>query len=162
MRIARPDASDMADADNGARATMADGLAGGLARGVARALADMGYQSIAEFRIGQGRRVDIIGLDRNSRFIIVEIKTSPADFRGDGKWPEYLPFCDRFFFAVPEDFRRDILPAEHGLMVADEFGAAIVRAAPESPMNGNRRRAQILRFALTAGRRLRRATDPRL
>lgn len=162
MRIARPDLSGMPDADNGARATMADGLAGGLARGVARALADMGYQSIAEFRIGQGRRVDVVGLDRGSRFIVVEIKTSPADFRGDGKWPEYLPFCDRFFFAVPEDFPREILPDEHGLMVADEFGAAIVRAAPESPMNGNRRRAQILHFALTAGRRLRQSDDPRI
>ncbi len=153
-----PIASHKIDSGEGAGAT----LAGDLARGIARALADMGYQSLAEFRVGKGRRVDVIGLDRDGQFIVVEIKTSEADFRGDGKWRDYLPFCDRFFFAVPEDFPRGILPAEHGLMVADAFGAAIVRAAPDTPMNGNRRRAQLLRFALTAAQRHRQAGDPRL
>jgi hypothetical protein len=133
-----------------------------LARGVARSLADMGYESLAEFRVGQGRRVDVIGLGRDGTFIVVEIKTSEADFRGDGKWRDYLPFCDRFFFAVPEDFPRELLPEEHGLMIADAFAAAIVRPAPEAPMNGNRRRAQLLRFARTAAQRHRQATDPRL
>ncbi len=153
-----PIASDRLEPGEGAGTTLADGLA----RGVARALADMGYQSLAEFRVGRGRRVDVVGLDRDGGFIVVEIKTSEADFRGDGKWRDYLPFCDRFFFAVPEDFPRTILPAEHGLMVADAFGAAIVRAAPVAPMNGNRRRAQLLRFALTAAQRHRQASDPRL
>lgn len=153
-----PIASDRLEPSKGASATLADDLA----RGVARALADMGCQSLAEFRVGRGGRVDVIGLDREGGFIVVEIKTSEADFRGDGKWRDYLPFCDRFYFAVPADFPRGILPAEQGLMIADAFTAAIVRAAPEAPMNGNRRRAQLLRFALTAAQRHRRATDPRL
>lgn len=131
-----------------------------LARGVARALADMGYQSLTEFRIGRGRRADVAALNRDGKFIVVEIKTSEADFRADTKWAEYLPFCDRFFFAVPEGFPGEILPAAHGLMVADAYGAAVIRAAPETTMNGSRRRAQILRFALIASRRLRQAGDP--
>ncbi len=152
----------MAILENRVQADAGPSRADELARGIARALADMGYQSLTEFRVGRDRRVDVIGLGRDGTFIVVEIKTSEADFRGDGKWRDYLPFCDRFFFAVPEDFPRDLLPAEHGLMIADAFAAAIVRTAPEAPMNGNRRRAQLLRFARTAAQRHRQATDPRL
>lgn len=133
-----------------------------VARGVCRYLAGLGCATLTEFRVGKGRRVDVVGLDRASRFVVVEIKTSEADFRADAKWPEYLPFADRFFFAVPEGFPSGILPAEHGLMVADGYGAAVLREAAETPMNGTRRRAQLLRFARTAGSRLHRALDPGL
>jgi len=133
-----------------------------VARGVCRHLAALGCATLTEFRVGQGRRVDVVGLDRASRFTVVEIKSSETDFRADGKWPDYLPFADRFYFAVPEDFPRDILPAEHGLIVADGYGAPVLREAPETPMNGTRRRAQLLRFARTAGVRLHRAWDPGL
>lgn len=131
-----------------------------VARGVCRHLAGLGCATLTEFRVGQGRRVDVIGLDRDSRFTVVEIKTSEADFRGDGKWTDYLPFADRFFFAVPEDFPRRILPEDQGLMVADAYGAAVLREAAETPMHASRRKAQLLRFAHTAGLRLHRAWDP--
>lgn len=131
-----------------------------LARGVARLLGDAGYAAITEFSLKSGRRVDVIALNAASHFTIVEIKTSEADFRADAKWPEYLDYCDAFYFAVPEDFPRDILPVDRGLMVADDYGAAILRAAPEAPMHASRRRAQILRFALAAGGRLQRLNDP--
>ncbi len=131
-----------------------------LARGVGRALGDAGYAAITEFSLKSGRRVDVIALNAAGHFAIVEIKTSEADFRADSKWPEYLEYCDAFYFAVPEDFPRDILPADQGLMVADDYGAAILREAPEAPIHASRRRAQILRFALTAGGRLRRFNDP--
>lgn len=133
-----------------------------VARGVCRHLAGLGCATLTEFRVGNGRRVDVVGLDRASRFVVVEIKTSEADFRADAKWHEYLPFADQFFFAVPEGFPNHILPPDHGLLVADGFGAAVVRDAPETPMNGARRRAQLLRFARTAGTRLHRAWDPGL
>jgi hypothetical protein len=83
-----------------------------LARGVCRTLADHGLATLTEFTLGSGRRVDVIGLDRGGRVTIVEVKSSLADFRSDLKWPEYLDFCDRFFFAVPEDFPRGVLPVE--------------------------------------------------
>lgn len=136
-------------------------LADQLARGVCRRFGTMGYGTLTEFRVGKGRRVDVVGLNPEGRFLIAEIKTSVADFRGDGKWPDYLPFCDAYFFAVPEGFPRDILPEDHGLIVADAHDAEILREAPERPMNGNRRRAQILRFGLAASERLNRTLDPR-
>ncbi len=129
-----------------------------LARGVCRRLGELGYGTVPEFRVGAGRRADVAGLDRAGRFVIVEIKSCLADFRGDRKWHDYLPFCDFYYFAVPVGFPLDAVPAEHGLMVADEHDAAIVRAAPERPMNGTRRRAQLLRFGLVASARLAAAT----
>ena len=91
---------------------------------------------------------------------IVEIKSSLMDFRADRKWREYLDYCDRFFFAVPEGFPRDVLPEDCGLMVADGYGAAFLREAPLRQLNPARRRAQILRFAQTAAQRLIGFTDP--
>lgn len=134
----------------------------GLTRGVCRLLTDLGYGPITEFRLPNSRRVDVIGLDAASRFVIVEVKSSPADFRGDSKWPDYLPWCDRFFFAVSERFPLDLIPQDCGLIVADAWGAAIRREAPELRLHPNRRRAQMLRFALTASERLQRLADPRL
>ncbi len=132
-----------------------------LARGVARWLRDLGYNSLAEFSLGNGRRADIAGLDRKGRFVIVEIKTSEADLRADGKWPEYLDFCDLFYFAVPEGFPHERLPDGHGILVADAFGSAVIREPEECKMNAARRTAQTRRFALAASARLRAFLDPR-
>lgn len=131
-----------------------------LARGVCRALADHGLATLTEFTLGTGRRVDVIGLDRRGLVTIVEVKTCLQDFRGDRKWPEYLAFCDRFFFAVPEDFPRQVLPADCGVMAADPFGAVILRDSPELKLNAARRRAEGLRFGLVAAERLGRLVDP--
>lgn len=133
-----------------------------IGRGVCRTLRDLGYGTLTEFRVGTSRRVDVIGLNRNSEFVVVEIKSSEADFKSDAKWPEYRFYCDRFYFAVSEDFPRQILPEDCGLMVADGYNAAILRPAPETPMNAARRRAQLIRFALAASGRLHELTDPRL
>jgi hypothetical protein len=136
-------------------------LADQLARGICRRLGDLGYGALTEFRVGRGRRVDVIGLNREGRFVIVEIKTSVADFRADAKWPDYLPWCDAFYFSVPADFPQDILPEEEGLIVADAWDATILREAAERTMNATRRRTQILRFGLTASSRLHAVVDPR-
>jgi hypothetical protein len=129
-----------------------------IARGVCRRLGELGYRSLLEFRVGIGRRADVAALDATGRFIIVEIKSSLADFRADAKWPEYLPYCDAYYFAVADGFPQEILPAEHGLIVADEHDAVILREAPHRPMLAARRRAQILRFGLVAASRLSYAT----
>jgi hypothetical protein len=129
-----------------------------IARGVCRRLGELGYGTLLEFRVGLGRRADVAALDVAGRFVIVEIKSSAADFRADDKWPEYLPYCDRYFFAVPPGFPEHVLPREHGLMIADEHDAAVVREAPERPMSAGRRRIQLLRFGLVASARLSHAT----
>ena len=131
-----------------------------LARGVCRALMDRGAGTLTEFTLRSGRRADVIALDDDGRFTIVEVKTNPADFRSDGKWSEYLDFCDRFYFAVPEDFPCELLPPDHGIMVADAYGAQVLRLSAERPMNAARRRALTLRFARAAAQRLTRFNDP--
>lgn len=136
-------------------------LAAALARGVSRTLGAHGGATLTEFTLRTGRRVDVIGVDDRGEITIVEIKTSVADFRSDGKWPEYLDFCDYFYFAVPEDFPRELLPDDCGVMVADAYEALILVPSEARPVNGSRRRALILRFARAAAQRLNTYTDPR-
>ena len=131
-----------------------------LARGVARLFADLGQTALFEFSLRNRRRADVTALAADGLFTIAEIKTSVADFRADQKWPDYLPFCDFFYFAVPTDFPTALIPDECGLIVADAYGGAIVREAPEVRMNATRRRALALRYGRTAARRLMRHTDP--
>lgn len=132
----------------------------GISRGVCRLLTDMGCAVLCEFKLTSRRRVDVMGLTGAGQFLAVEVKSSVADFRADSKWPEYLPFCDRFYFAVTTDFPVDILPTGHGLIIADAWQAAVQRPAPLTPMNGNRRRNQTLRFARLGARRLQGLIDP--
>lgn len=44
----------------------------------------------------------------------VEIKVSRGDFLADKKWREYLPYCEKFYFACPK-----------GLIQAHELGPGI-------------------------------------
>ena len=129
-------------------------------RGVARLLTDLGYGVLYEFKLTNGRRVDVIGLNDGAEFVIVEIKSSVEDFRSDRKWREYLPFCDRFYFGVSERFPDRLLPGDCGVVVADAYGGAVRREAARVPVNGTRKRRQIVRFALAAAGRLQRRIDP--
>lgn len=136
--------------------------AGLIARGVMRYFAAHGMVGLAEMTLRSGRRADLLCFDAKSRITIVEIKSSLEDFRADRKWRDYLDYCDRFFFAVAEEFPREVLPPDCGLMIADGYGAAVLREAPLLRLNPARRRAQILRFAQAAAQRLARASDPGL
>ena len=71
-----------------------------LARGVSRMLQALGYSCLSQFTLRSGRRADVIGLNRKGHLVIVEIKRSLADFRSDRKWPDYLDYCDAFYFAA--------------------------------------------------------------
>ena len=135
-------------------------LALAIARGVGRALAQLGYASLAEFPLANGRRADIIALSRRGELIIVEIKSSVADFRADHKWASYKDYADRLYFAVPQEFPEHLIPEDCGLMVADGFGAAILRHGVLGSLPAARRRAVTLRFALAAALRLHRHLDP--
>jgi hypothetical protein len=136
--------------------------AGRLARGVSRLFGALGFSSVHEFVLPTGRRVDVAGLGGGGEFVFVEIKTSLADFRSDFKWESYCEFCDRLFFAVPDDFPREVLPEQVGLIIADAYGGIVLREAPFRPLAGARRKAMLLRFAHHAALRLQRLTDPEL
>ena len=91
---------------------------------------------------------------------IVEIKVSKADLLGDGKWTDYLDYCDRYFWAVPQGFdlrlldRTILQPERTGLIVADRYDAVIVREATSMPLSPARRKVETLRLARRAARRV--------
>src|ERR1700719_4696547 len=130
-----------------------------LTRGTCRALEQLGYASLVEFPLANGRRADILALGKTGDLVIVEIKSSVADFRADRKWATYREFADRLYFAVPNEFPALLIPEECGLIVADAFGAALLRHGVATPLAAARRRALTLRFALAAAMRLRRQLD---
>jgi len=131
-----------------------------LARGTCRALGQLGYASLLEFPLANGRRADIIALGKAGDLLIVEIKSSVADFRADRKWASYRDYADRLYFAVPNEFPALLIPEDCGLIVADGFGAAVLRHGAQTSLAASRRRALTLRFALGAAARLRRQLDP--
>src|SRR3546814_11727795 len=92
--------------------------------------------------------------------VAVEVKTSVADFRGDAKWPEYLDWCDAFYFAVPAGFPQELVPDTCGLIVADAWDGAILRVPPALRLAPARRRHLMLRFAPAARGRPHRLIAP--
>ena len=126
-----------------------------ITRGVCRLFQYLGFGTLTEFKLTNGRRVDVMAIDRNGEFVIVEVKSTVADFRGDRKWQEYLGFCERFYFAVPAGFPVDLMPDECGLIVADPYDAAVRRESLTHKLNTNRKRRQLIRFAIAASDRLR-------
>lgn len=133
-------------------------------RGAARLFDDLGHAVLTELRLATGRRADLTAIAADGTIAIVEVKSGIPDFAADRKWEEYGPFCDRFYFAVSPDFPLDRLPdaAVCGLIVADAWGAEILRESPIVRLAPARRKAMTLRFATAAARRLRGVEDPRL
>ncbi len=125
-----------------------------ITRGAVRELDGLGFRTLNEMRLASGRRVDAIGLDGRGRFAIVEVKSCLADLRTDAKWPDYLPYCDQFYFAVAPGFPLEAVPEEAGLIVADRYGGEVARASPIAPMASASRRRQTLLFAHVASARL--------
>jgi hypothetical protein len=85
-----------------------------------------------------------------------ETRSPPiADFRADTKWRDYRAHCDKLFFAIPETMPIEIMPDDAGLILADAYGAEILREASPST-----RRAMLIRFADAAAHRLHCLSDP--
>jgi hypothetical protein len=100
-----------------------------IARGVRRLLRARGFSSLTELPLTDGRRADIAAVNRHGEVLIVEIKSSLADFRADRKWRDYAACCDRLYFAISERTPAGLMPLEAGLIIADPYGAEIVREA---------------------------------
>lgn len=137
-----------------------------VARGIARLFARNGIWCLPEMPLRNHRRADLMGMDDKGRIVIVEIKVSRADLLGDAKWPDYLDFCDRFYWGVPPGLDRTpldgegFLPERCGVIVADGYDAEIVRPAASVPLAGARRTKEIERLARVAMRRLCFSGDP--
>lgn len=133
------------------------GLTADIVRGVSRLMSELGHAPLSEFTLPSGRRLDVAAVSADGSLIGVEIKVSVEDLRGDRKWPDYLAYCDQYYFAVPEGFPQRHLPEAHGLIVADRFGGAIIRPSQSFTVAGARRKAVLIRFARTAAERALRA-----
>jgi len=137
-------------------------MAASVQRGTCRLLRALGQATLTELPLANGRRADIVTIDRAGTITIIEIKSSIADFRCDFKWPEYRDFCDLLYFAIPPEVPVGIMPQDAGLIVADRYGAEILRAAEEDRLAAARRKAMTLRIARAAALRLHDIADPGL
>ncbi len=139
-----------------------------VARGVSRLFLRNQIMVQPEVSLRNHRRADLMGINAKGEVIIVEIKVSRADLRGDQKWQEYLDFCDRFFWAVPAglDFSpiegEGFMPERTGLIVADAYDAEIIRPAALVPLAAARRKVEVQRLARLAMRRLMGIADPEM
>ena len=132
-----------------------------LARGVSRHLRSLGFAPLEEFVPERGKRVDVIALGPKGEIWIIECKSSRADFQGDSKWQGYLEWCDRYFWAVDQEFPTDLLPEGTGLIIADAYDAEILRFGPETKLAPARRKVLTQKFARTAAQRLHGYRDPK-
>lgn len=142
-------------------------IAAEVARGVTRLFCRQDLFAICEVPLANGRRADMMAIDAKGSLTIVEIKVAKADLVGDCKWTDYLNYCDHFYWAVPPGLAaicegERFLPTEAGLIVADRYDAAVVRGAAHRPLAPARRKAELLRFARRAARRLSAQIDPTL
>ena len=123
---------------------------------IARMFVERGDSCLREFTLRTGRRVDIIAIGSGGQITIVEVKSSRQDFLSDRKWHEYPEWADSFYFAVADDFPRDILPNEDrcGIIITDGFDCLEVRPAPPAKLTAQRRGHLTRRLAHVAMRRL--------
>ena len=131
-----------------------------LARGVARALRDLDFVTVEELVPAPGLRVDLLALGPKGEVWVIECKSGRADYLTDQKWQGYLPWCDRFFWAVDADFPTNILPDGTGLILADAYDAEIIRMGPDTPLAPARRKVMVQKFARHAALRLQACRDP--
>ena len=136
-----------------------------VARGIARLFARNDIWCLAEMPLRNHRRADLMGIDGRGHVIIVEIKVSRADLLGDAKWPEYLGYCDRFYWGLPPELDRAplesdaFLPDRCGVIVADGYDGEIIRQAATEALAPTRRKVEVERLARAALRRLVTAGD---
>jgi hypothetical protein len=140
--------------------------AGDVARGIGRLFARNDIWCLQEVPLRNGRRADLMGIDAKGLIVIVEIKVARADLLGDAKWPDYLDFCDRFYWGLPPGLDRAPLeseayrPGSCGVIVADGYDAEILRPAALEPLAAARRKVEVERLARMAMRRHMGLLDP--
>lgn len=137
-----------------------------VARGIGRLFARNGIWCLPEIPLKNGRRADLMGVDAKGLLVIVEIKVARGDLLGDAKWPDYLDYCDRFYWGVPPGLDRTPLESEAyqpdscGVIVADGYDGEILRSAPLEPLAAARRKVQVENLARIAMRRITMLADP--
>lgn len=135
-----------------------------VARGTCRLLWLQGWSPLTEVTLADGHRADVMAISQKGEILIVEIKVSAADLRGDRKWHHYRDYADRFAWAVPPHLADHLeeerfAPDSCGLLVADRHEALWVRDACTSQLAPARRKAVTLMFARTGAERALKVAD---
>ena len=117
------------------------------------------------------RRADVIGNKINGDLVLIEVKSSVADFRSDSKWHEYLPYADRVYLAFTIDVARKInkdkelmsrIPKRVGVLVLEPTGfMRVVKRAQIVPVETPIRLSMLARLAWRAGELSKRTTRAR-
>jgi hypothetical protein len=135
-------------------------VAADVVRGICRLFARNDIWCLPEMPLRCGRRADLMGIDAKGDIVIVEVKVSRADLLGDGKWTDYLDYCDRFYWGLAPALDRACLetaafqPDCCGVIVADGYDAEILRPAPTRKLAAARRKVETERLARASLRRL--------
>jgi hypothetical protein len=83
-------------------------------------------------------RADVFVLAMNGYIVIVEVKSSLADFRSDKKMKQYEEFCNASYCAMPESVylkvKDKILPG-WGCFVMNEDGTCILKVKGAKPFD---------------------------
>lgn len=128
-------------------------------RGIITTMGESGLAFLSEFTLTTGRRADLIGIDQKGKIIIIEVKSSVADFNADHKWPEYKTFCDEFYFASHPSVPQDIFPQDEGFILSDRHGCEVIRDATSNKLAPATRKALTHRLAHASMMRLRRMVE---
>lgn len=118
------------------------------------------------------RRADVIGSKISGQVVIVEIKSSVADLRGDHKMASYIKHCDRFYLCFTDkvwqkvkakDELLEMVPKKAGVIALQPDGwAKIVRPCKTKGMTEEARMLVLARLAWRNGelsRRVKRARE---
>jgi hypothetical protein len=104
-----------------------------VARGTSRLMRALGFSCISEMPLASGRRADLVALGADSELV---------------------------FFATAPHVPLEIFPEDAGLILADGFGAEVIREAPVHKLSPATRRSMLLRYARIAALRLQTFADP--
>jgi hypothetical protein len=111
------------------------------------------YAVNAEVGVCKGGRLraDLLAVNMRGEVVIVEVKSSYADFKHDKKWYGYVDFCNRLFFAVSEETYAkvfDLIPKGIGIIIVDQYGkAAVKQKATSSVIDEETRLNLVIRLA---------------
>lgn len=139
-----------------------------VARGLTRLFHRQSLTILCEVPLPNGRRADMVAIDGRGQISIVEIKVARADLLGDSKWPDYLDWCDRFYWALSPALDPGLIagpdwqPDRCGLIIADRYDAVVLREATRCDLAASRRRSELLRIGRLAMRRMMISLDPDL
>ncbi|MBQ0139531.1 MAG: MmcB family DNA repair protein [Kurthia sp.] len=78
-----------------------------------------GYVVASEVELPNNSTADVAGV-KDGHVVIVDVKINSNDYKCDEKWPEYLPYCDEFYFLF--DFFIET-PPPTGILRVNEHDA---------------------------------------